>query len=350
MRSESVGSREAIRTIRQLPFVRSVQLTRTSPGPDHGYDGRLEITTPARKFRLVFEAKGTNISSHVAEQLLAWRRHRGTRQVQNAILLARFVPRPAAEALIAAKVNFADEAGNIHLQLGDRYSWTSIGNSAPQPASERRPITPAQLELLFQFVTNTESVNWPVRKLESATGVSKSGIAKARNQLVIEGLLSRIGKKHRLGAADVLAERLVSGYGQVLRPKLTLGRFRPAEETAGDFLKRLGGHTPPGIRYSLTGGQAAEIVQHYYRGPEVTLFLDPPTRDAIRQLRVFPDRQGPVTILKAFGEMVFGEERGRQRLAPPWLIYAELLSSKDPRAHEAAAEFRKLLPDATTEQ
>jgi hypothetical protein len=284
-------------------------------------------------------------------QFLAWTRHRGAREARNTILFARFVPRPAAEALIAAKVNFVDDAGNIHLELGDRYNWTSIGNPAPQPASERRPITPAQLQLLFQFATNTESVNWPVRRLESATGVSKSGIAKARNQLVIEGVLSRIGKKHRLGPAKVLAERLVSGYAQVLRPKLTLGTFRFAEKNASDFLKRLGGHTPPGIRYSLTGGQAAETLQHYYRGPEVTLFLDPPTRDAIRQLRLLPDRQGPVTILKAFGEMVFGEERKRQRLAPPWLIYAELLSSKDSRAHEAAGEFRRELGlDATTER
>jgi hypothetical protein len=28
-------------------------------------------------------------------------------------------------------------------------------------------------------------------------------------------------------------------------------------------------------------------------------------------------------------------------LAPPWLVYAELLSGNDPRAHEAARELRR---------
>ena len=60
-----------------------------------------------------------------------------------------------------------------------------------------------------------------------------------------------------------------------------------------------------------------------------------------RQLRLLPDRQGPLVLMRAFGEVVFGEEVSSIRLARRWLIYAELLNAEDPRAHEAAVEFRR---------
>jgi len=227
--------------------------------------------------------------------------------------------------------------------LGDRYNWTVVGKPASEPVSERRPISAAQLQLLFQFVTHPDSANWSVRRLELAAGISKSKAAQARQQLVAEGLLTPKGKEYQLGPKKLLAERLSSGYAQVLRPKLLVGRFRFDEKTAELFLARLRNSTPSGVRYALTGGPAADLLQHFYRGPEVPMFLEPSSRRTAQELRLLPDSDGPVTLLRAFGETVFWQERDNHILAPPWLIYAELLNSSDPRAHEAAREFQKEL-------
>ena len=146
--------------------------------------------------------------------------------------------------------------------------------------------------------------------------------------MIAEGLLTRAGKPYHPGPMSLLAGRLVLGYAQVLRPKLMLGRFRPPEKTAESFLDRLRRKVPPDVQYSLNGG------------PAVTLFLKPSTRAIARQLPLLPDRDGPVTILSAFGGVVFWDEREDHKLAPPWLIYAALMTGKDPRDHEAAQEFR----------
>jgi hypothetical protein len=338
---ESHPELEPLGRLRNLPFVRGLKITSVQKGRDLEYDGKLEITTPHGRFQLVIEAKRSYLSRSTVSQLLAWLNHLRTDHTQRVILLARHIPRQAAEALIEAKVNFVDDAGNVHLELGDAYNWTAIGIPALEPVSERRPASPAQLQLLFQFVTHPESVNWPVRRLESVAGISKSKAAQARLQMITEGLLTRAGKQYQLGSTSLLADRLILGYAQVLRPKLTLGTFRPWEKTAESFLARLRKEVPPGIRYSLSGGAAADLLQHFYRGPEVTLFLKPSTRATTQQLSLLPDREGPITILSAFGELVFWKEREHHMVAPPWLIYAELLNSKDPRAHEAAGEFRR---------
>jgi hypothetical protein len=257
------------------------------------------------------------------------------------MLLARHISRPVAERLIAAKVNFADDAGNLHLALGDTYQWTVIGKPALAQASERRAASPAELQLLFQFVAHPESVNWPVRRLEAVAGIGKSKAAQARRKMITEGLLIRTGQQYQLGPAHVLAERLASGYAQVLRPKLVLGRFRAPEAEPEAFLARLRRDVPSGFRYALTGGPAAGLLQHFYHGAEVPLFLTPWAPAVAQQLRLLPDRDGPITILNAFGEVVFWERRAHHMLAPPWLVYAELLSGNDPRAHEAAQELRQ---------
>ena len=337
---QSYQELEIFDRLRHLPFVKHLKYTRIQEGRESGYDGKLVITTPHGRFQLLVEEKRSYLSRSTVSHMLAWLSHLRTNQKQGIILLARHIPRQAAEALINARVNFVDDAGNVHLELGDAYNWTAIGIPSQEPVSQRRSASPAQLQLLFQFVTHTESVNWSVRRLEPAAGISKSKAAQARRQMITEGLLARAGRRYQLGPTSLLADRLILGYAQVLRPKLTLGTFRAAEKTAESFLSRLREEVPPGVRYSLTGGPAADLLQHFYRGTEVTLFLKPSTRAIAHQLRLLPDREGPITILSAFGDLVFWEEREGHMLAPPWLIYAELLNSKDPRALEAADEFR----------
>lgn len=184
---------ESLHVLRHIPFVRDLRYTPAPSGLDRGYDGKLDIQTLAGRFHLLVVAKRSFLTRSAVNQLLAWIKQVETGKPHGVILLARHVPRPVAERLIEAQVNFADDVGNIHLALGDRYNWTVVGKPALEHASERRPVSAAQLQLLFQFVTHPESLSWPVRRLEFAAGISKSKAAQARPQLVAEGLLARKG-------------------------------------------------------------------------------------------------------------------------------------------------------------
>jgi hypothetical protein len=332
---------ETATTLRRIPFVRGIYYVPAYDGSALESEGFIDLYTPEGPFHFAVQTKRSFLTRLAVEQLLAQYENRQANQSQGVILLARHIPRPVAERLIDANINFADDAGNVHLALGERYNWTVIGRPALEPAPEQRADSPAQLQLLFQFATDPESVNWPVRRLETAAGISKSKAAQAKRQMAAEGLLIQEKQGYKLAPMRLIAERLVWGYAQVLRPKLVLGRFRPPEKMTEAFLVRLSRGVLPGVRYSLSGGPAADCLQHFYHGPEAPLFLHPSTRTTAQQLRLLPDREGPVTILRAFGELVFWQERNEHCLAPPWLIYAELLTSSDPRAYEAAQELRR---------
>jgi len=332
----------ALDQLRRLPFVTALRpVNQTPPSPNLTIDGELTVRTPSGSFRLIVEAKGAYLSQASIHRLLAWVNRLNRRDRRRVLLLARYIPRSLGQELIANHLNFADRVGNVHLELGSAYNWTVLGVPDERPTLEQRPVTPTQLQLLFEFAIHPESVSWTVRQLEKQAGVSKSNAATLRRQLAAQGLLVRRGGRYHLGPASLISDRLVSGYSQTLRPKLLLGRFRYPDKNAHAFLNRLRKQSTPAVRYALTGGPAANLLQHYYRGPEIPLFLTSADRSTLQELRLLPDREGPVHLLRAFGELVFWRKHQGYMLAPPWLVYTELLSTSDPRAHEAAEELRQ---------
>ena len=113
-------------------------------------------------------------------------------------MLATYLATPTAKCLIDAGISFADEVGNIHLALGDEYNWTVIGERKPPKPPQSERMTPAAVQLLFQFATNPESANWTVRDLAAAVGLSKSKVAELRLQFAQERIFTAHGMRDLL--------------------------------------------------------------------------------------------------------------------------------------------------------
>jgi hypothetical protein len=128
---------EPIDALRRIPFVRDLHYARARDGQDLGYEGKIDIQTPAGHFHLLVEAKRSFLTRSAVNQLLAWVKQVGTGKPHQVILLARHIPRPVAERLIEAQVNFADDVGNIHLALGDLFSVLVLCNPDSELLSER---------------------------------------------------------------------------------------------------------------------------------------------------------------------------------------------------------------------
>jgi hypothetical protein len=324
--------------LREIEFVKALRFAGSSGQNDMGIDGVLTIETPRGKFAFSVEHKNSYLDRTVLNAFIVQAKHyAGKRPL---LLFARYVPRPSADRLVQSGVNFLDQMGNIHLALGDNYVRTVLGNKEAPRAIDSKSVTPAKIQLLFTLAGEGQK-EWTVRELAEASGLSKSNVAKLRRQMVDQGILQKKGNLFDLRYRARLEDDLIRGYEQVLRPKLLFNRFRSEEKTTelalGRLRMRLIEHS---VRWSLTGGAAAYQLQRFYKGADLILFLENPTQEIARQLRLLPDKEGPITLLRAFGTLPFWHEADGSVIAHPWLIYAELMRSADPRAHEAANELK----------
>ena len=340
---------EQLELLRKLPFVKALRYRVTAQGADQRFAGTLEIHSPSKVFHFLVEEKRSFLTKESVNELIARvERLRGPKK--HVILFAPYIARPTADSLIKQKIALVDQEGNLSLDLGTAYHWHELSHKQKTGPPLRYPGSPGPVQLLVQYLTHKESLGWSVWKLAEEIDVKHAWVAVARKELQVEGLLIvtpsqtkplRTKRQYRLGPMEKVLDRIVSGYSQLLRPRRILGRYRYPEKTPDAFLKRLAAETEMG-QYALTGAPAADILQLYYVAPEVPIFCDhQPSQAILDRLRLLPDREGPVTFLRAFGNVVFGEERKPHRLAPPCLIYAELLGSSDPRAHEVAEKLRQ---------
>jgi hypothetical protein len=342
LKAEKTGVEQFLEIIEGLPFVRSVRWIRGHANRAH-YDGFLTVLDPERRrYEFSTEVKKSYLDHAAANATIAKARLGAKGGERPPILLARYVPAPTGGRFADAGVNFVDLAGNMNVVLGNRYSRTVLGQSEAKPGRERLGMTAGQLQVLILFATYPEAAEWPVRDIAVKAGVGKSAAAAAKQRIVEAGLFERHPDGYHLLRLPRNEDLILTGYSQVLRPKLFVGRFQSSFHNPDEFIRHLSSISKSGPhRFAITGGPAAHLLHPYYRGPHTPIFATDAGRETRRLLRLLPDREGPITLLKAFGELVFWREMKSVTISPPWLIYAELMQSPDPRAHEAAEEFRR---------
>ncbi len=328
--------------LRTLHFVTDIDFSAEGRGTDLGIDGILKVRTPKGTHAFLVEQKRSYLDRGILNALVAQAKLHAEVRSKPLLLFARYIPRPSAERLIESGINFLDQAGNMHLVLGRNYERTIIGNKENTAPKEGQRVSPAVAQLMFTFATKEPAGSWSVRQLAEASGLSKSNVAKIRRQLVDRGVLRE--SKHGTVIRDKsrLQEELLRGYELALRPKLLIGRFRSADSDLDAMLVTVrAAFADLSIRWSVTGGPAAHALQKFYRGLELPIFVDSFPDPLRRRLRILPDKSGPLILLRSFGTIPFWRETVPFPLAPPWLIYSELMYASDPRAHEAAEEIKR---------
>ena len=179
-------------TIRALDFVKGLEFKQAINPTAFGPDGLLTIATPKGKFSFGIEQNGSYLDRTLLHAIIGQARNYQQSSRRPLLLLARYIPRPSAEALIENGVNFVDRVGNMHLVLGSNYARTVIGKKEASSIREAKTVTPTVVQLLFTFATCEQAQGWSVRELAKASGVSKSNVAKIRHQLVEKGLLQEV--------------------------------------------------------------------------------------------------------------------------------------------------------------
>ncbi len=317
--------------LRELPFVKGAGV-RAAAG---GKDALLTLRTPKGSQELLVEVKAAPLSPGVARSFVAGMIRPSVRPW---VVFSPHVSRSVGQLLASHGIGFVDQVGNCHVAIGKDY-LAEVEGRRPRRARGGRGLGARSYQALFALLARPDLAGAPVRSLAEAAALGKTAAADLLRRLRDEGALATDRAGTRIVRPGSLVDRWVAGYGDTLRPRLLMGRFRAAAQDPGDF-EKTAESLLDGLDWAWGGATAAYRLTAHYRSPITTLHLAAELPQSLRrELRLLPEKDGPIVVLGIPGPL--GLEGPMARVAHPLLVYTELLLESDERALEAAGEVRE---------
>jgi hypothetical protein len=258
----------------------------------------------------------------------------------NWVLFAPYVPPKIGQHLAAHNLSYVDAIGNCHLQVAQgRELLAHVEGKKPKrgPSGRSGGRVPSY-QLLFAILAEPALLNKPTRQIATAAGVGKTAVADQLTRLIEQGLVTRTRSGRAIARRRELLDRWLSAYADVVRPTWLIGRYR-TQTTDPEALEHQIEVAWGDQVWAFGGGAAAWRMTHFYRGPDTVLHVHELPAEMIRHLRAIPAGDGSLTILRTPGSIAYAGSE--PHLVHPLLVYAEMVSSADPRMREAAAELRQ---------
>lgn len=313
--------------IAELPF----QVRR-----EQGGAVRLQAGTTRQGFALEHVPGPAN---DVAIELALARHPRG-----HFLLLAPYVPPRAMQRLIEAGGNFVDLAGNLHLRVGANYLF-HVEGKRPVPKKRRgRGLGAPGYQVLFALLAREGLLQDPIRTLAAAAGVGKTTAAHVIELLEQQGLVGR-GVKNRRCVLDrgALLQRFITGYLDMLRPRLLVGRYRTqaVDPTLLEPQLEAALGRAPGWAFGGAAG-AFRLTRHYRDVVTVVHTTAGELAEGLRlKTRAVPAQDGNLVVIRV--PTALWLEGPAAHVAHPLALRAELLAGGNlERAREAIARLEQL--------
>ncbi len=307
--------------------MRALEAFRNATGLDARYqpDGIIRIEHGDQTLELAAEIKrGVNRATVGLVR-------RQIHEVGRILLLADYVNPELADTMKDQGIHFMDAAGNAFINTPPLYVFIKGNKPREEFKGDRtkRLFKPSGLRVLFALLNRPDAEKNPYRDIAADAGVALGTVNWVIHDLKNAGFLVDLGKKGRrlINKADLL-RRWVEAYPEQLRPKLVLGRFMAEEPNWWKDVK-------PAEFDAFWGGEiAADELTGYLKPERFVIYADRPPGEIIFKCRLHKDIEGNVEILKRFWN--FHWKMAEKVLAPPLLVYADLIATGDTRNIEAA--------------
>jgi hypothetical protein len=249
------------------------------------------------------------------------------------VLVSQYIPSPQAEKLRSLDIPFFDAAGNAYFNEPGFFVFVT-GRKAEVTKHEKaiRLFNKSGIKLLFAFLNEPELIEKDYRTIMEKTGIaSTSTVSDLIADLERRGYITKIGKsgfgKRRLRKKSELFKRWVEAYTDVLRPKLVKGQF-VSKRRSDAWWKEV---DITAYDACWGGEMAAARLTNYLRPEIVTIYADSSLPKLQAKYGLQRNPNGNVEILQRFWK-----QEGETEIAPPLIVYADLINSADERNIETA--------------
>jgi hypothetical protein len=242
------------------------------------------------------------------------------------ILVAGILYTKQREALRLRGINYLDATGNTFIRRGPLYFFIE-GQTEERPKKEmgNRAFTATGLKVVMQLLMDKELINQPQRRIAEKADVALGNIPKVIAGLKDTGYLLPLNKKEYIWEnRKELLDRWVEEYETTLAPKIRKGFY----QLKGDDWRELQWTTEE----TVWGGEAAgELMTQYLRAEQLILYTQETRLNLMKNFRLIPDKKGRIEVREKFWQ---NEIKGL--LAPPVLVYADLMITQNQRCLDTA--------------
>lgn len=256
------------------------------------------------------------------------------------LVLASHVPDAAAEALRERGAQFVDGAGNVSLAWegmsldvrGYRPRATAVRRKDP---SASRAFTRSGAQVIFALLSWSGMAARPVREIAAVSGTAVGTAHAVMSALAGAGYVYESDGGAGLNHAGELLDRWAEAYAVGLARKLELGSFTLADPG------RLADLENAVLRHgALLGGELAGVrMDPHLRSTTATFYMEEIPAELVARFRMRrDDADGTVHFRRRFW---LRRDPGAT-LVPSPLVYADLVSSGDPRQREHAERLRRI--------
>jgi len=254
------------------------------------------------------------------------------------LLIAPHVPDSVAEVLQARGVDHVDAAGNV------RVAWEGmlldVRGRRPKPtppprkdAAASRAFTRSGAMAVFVLLAWPEMTGRPVRDIADASGTAVGTVHKVLSELSVAGYLFESKDGKRLNRGGELLDRWAEAYAVNLARRLAIASF------AVDDVSRLPDAERDllGQGAQLGGELTASRIDSRLRPTTATFYVDKVPVDVVARFRMRRDDDAGAV---EFRHRFWKRHDAHAPLVPSPLVYADLVSSGDPRQREHAERIR----------
>lgn len=243
---------------------------------------------------------------------------------KDVIIIAEHIFPKIKEQLREFEVPYIEANGNMFLKTDNCYCLIDTNKQVKRKnENANRAFTKTGLKVVFNFLNFPELVNEKQREIARVTNVGLGNIPLVISGLKETGYLLSLNKTSFIWEnREDLLNRWINEYATQLRPKLVIGEFSIQtdwKEIDLDNDKTVWGGEP-----------AADLLTNYLRPEKLILYTKESKLDLMKNYKLIPKDKGEVQVLELFWN------NNKQEIAPPILIYAELILAGGKRNTETA--------------
>jgi hypothetical protein len=304
-----------------------MQIMEAAPEGDKQTDAFLQINTPevtTKKYFVEIKAKITKATLCYATERI--------RCFENpAILVTRHVTPQMAERLKTMDIAFIDMAGNGYINDPPIFIYVTGNKRRDMPAKNitGRAFRPTGLKVVFALLCQPEIVAAPYRDIVKATNVAQGTVGWVMADLKRQNFLVDRGKHGRkLVNGAKLLDTWVEMYARELRPRLFIDKYKTKKN---DWWKNIDWRQ---TTVRLGAESAAAVLTDYLKPETITVYVPEAINQFLLMHHLEKDPNGNVELFQKFWDFDYPWDYGG--IAPPLLVYADLMATGNDRNIETA--------------